>query len=260
VAPLTGPVADKIRQAALEFKANLPNVDEQVKAEGIANSFEEMILKLAYAENSFRHCTDGTLNCINDNTYNSIICSLPISDERSSCGAMQIAINKHTNEPGGNWKTSTTDYGCGGKGAYDVDCNIRLGIGLLIQNYNQYGANGNPNPTCSDTPYRSKYISYRGWKAALRAYNGWGCPRDYPDGQDKAGNFVENVIAVTLASVATTTTETCLTCNAKNWVWCTTSSPSQTNGVCILTAPCTQQYPNMITSPDQCSAQPQQQT
>ncbi len=190
---LSGEVVDRIVQAAQIMKP--PGADDEVRAEGIANSFEEMILKLAWIENRFRHCKDGTLNCINDKTYGSLICSAPPSQSISSCGIMQIAINKHT-----KWRTSTEAFGCGGKGAYDADCNIKLGIGLLIENYNHFKG-GLQNPACRTEPYRSKYKGYTGWKAAIRAYNGWGCPLSYPGGVEAATNFVENVAGVNLASL-----------------------------------------------------------
>ncbi|MCX6815561.1 MAG: alpha/beta hydrolase-fold protein, partial [Candidatus Aenigmarchaeota archaeon] len=183
-------IAQKIIQIASEMKSNAPNADQQVKAEGIANSFEEMVLKVAVVESSLRHCTDGSLGCVNDNTYGSTLCS------SSSCGIMQINVLGST-PAHPDWKTSTNEYGCNGKGAYDLDCNIRLGVGLLIKYYGDYGQNGNPNPICET--YKDQYIAYKGWKAALRAYNGWGCPQSYLGGQAAAAGYVEKVVKTTVS-------------------------------------------------------------
>lgn len=272
---LAGGACDRIRQAAASFKSSLPNVDEQVRSEGIANSFEEMVLKLAWHENEFRHCkpdpTKDPLYCINDNTYQSLVCSADPSQRIASCGAMQIAININK-----QWRDSTQDYGCNGKGAYDLDCNVKIGIGLLIDNYKTFGTSGNPNPSCRDSRYRSKYQGYRGWKAALRAYNGWGCPADYLGGIEAAGNFVENVIATDVSKVSAECqlqaqqqsgqqsgqqAETCSTCTGKNQVWCTTTPASQSNGACLHLGPCPSPLV-LVASSSQCPAsstsQPQQ--
>jgi len=203
VGPVSGTsaaIVQNILQTAREMKP--AGADQSVRSEGVADTFEEMVLKLVSVESSrFRHCGDGTLFCITDTSYNSVLCSLPLSDERSSCGVMQININSNIPKRL-EWRQGTNDYGCGGKGAYDLNCNIRLGIGLLIQNYNDW-RNGNADPSCDTEPYRTKYTNYRGWRAAIRAYNGWGCPANYPGGIEAATNYVENVIGRNVSALIT---------------------------------------------------------
>ena len=113
-----------------------------------------------------------------------------------SCGIMQINKYAHPcwfnaggSECSGQDKTVWDAAGCNsGETAMNDDCNIKLGIAFLKDLYNKFGTSGNSNPACTDAKYRQKYINYRDWDAALRAYNGWGCT---PPGADI--NYVENV-------------------------------------------------------------------
>jgi hypothetical protein len=62
--------------------------------------------------------------------------------------------------------------------------NIEVGAIILKEKYDMY-KEGKEFLRCSGTS-----ITYTGWEAALRAYNGWGCSPQYPE-QD---NFVEEVM------------------------------------------------------------------
>jgi hypothetical protein len=73
-----------------------------------------------------------------------------------------------------------------GQTLYYKECNIRMGIKLLKDNLNKYGTTGISSKTlekfCPSSKFpdrHKKYLDYRDVKAALRAYNGWGCqPED----------------------------------------------------------------------------------
>jgi len=127
---------------------------------------------------SFNHCNDGTLNCGTFNPDN-VNCN-----PSGSCGVMQINKNAHpdlfTSE---NSRLNT--FRCNsGETAWDLDCNIKSGIGLLKQNYDTWGSDttkynlavdNNCNPA-NNPSNNAKYKSYTNpWDRALRAYNGFGC-------------------------------------------------------------------------------------
>ena len=67
-----------------------------------------------------------------------------------------------------------------GQTIYDMECNINVGAKLLRDSYLHY-QNGIPprliKKYCKDPALREKYLSYRGWDAVLRAYNGLGCSK-----------------------------------------------------------------------------------
>jgi hypothetical protein len=75
--------------------------------------------------------------------------------------------------------------------AYDVNCNIRLGIRFFVYLKSKYG-NGvtypAPGTRQTDGDYTCPKKQYTGFQAALRAYNGLGCSK----GQD---TYVEDVLA-----------------------------------------------------------------
>ena len=174
----TGEIPQRIIQLAGQMKP--AGADEQIRQEGVANSFEELVLKLAKQESGYKQCTDGTLSCVNDNSYSTVYCSKCMAvegsctaiGERLSCGIMQINIKAY----------GPTPFGC--TSFADTNCNIKAGITILISKYNSY-KNGQAN-SCG--------YSYTGWKAALRGYNGWGC------GANADRQFVENVIRQSVPS------------------------------------------------------------
>lgn len=169
-----GEIPDRIRQLASQMKP--AGADAQIQAEGVANSFEELVLKIASWESrdSFKHCRDGTLNCVNDNSYANVLCS-----SANSCGVMQINLNVHKIPPSG----------C--QNFINLDCNIRTGVQILIDSYNSNKNGRDPAALvggCKTEPYLTQYRQYSGWKAAIRGYNGWGC------GAGADIGYVESVI------------------------------------------------------------------
>ena len=67
----------------------------------------------------------------------------------------------------------------------NAEKNIEVGIKILTEFYNTY-REGKVFQGCTN-----RNIKYTEWEAALRAYNGWGCNKKYPE-QDK---FVEEVMS-----------------------------------------------------------------
>lgn len=90
------------------------------------------------------------------------------------CGLMQIKK--------GIWDTILfRDY-------TDPEVNIKNGIKTLREKYD--GLNGNCKKFSSACNSKYKQITYCGWDAAIRGYNGWGCNENYPN-QDY---FVDEVM------------------------------------------------------------------
>ncbi len=75
----------------------------------------------------------------------------------------------------------------------DLECNIKVGIKLLKNNYNGLveieGKKKIPSRliVCNSEPYLSKYKAYAEWEAAVRMYNGLGCANDF------VASYVERV-------------------------------------------------------------------
>jgi len=97
----------------------------------------------------------------------------------SSWGLMQINSEVHC----GNHGLPSNKRKCERELLNNVQLNIEVGAKILRGKY-EFGKGGIEFRGCT------KVISYSGWEAALRGYNGWGCNPDYP-GQD---NFVEEVM------------------------------------------------------------------
>ncbi|MBI2135041.1 hypothetical protein HYU09_03550 [Candidatus Woesearchaeota archaeon] len=160
----------------------------------LANSLSSnppLTASIANRETRFDHCTDGTLICGTSNPQN-VNCN-----PSGSCGVMQINKNAHPDL----FTLGTTrlnSFGClTGETAYDIDCNIKSGIGILQSYYNTYGNNkalyeSTVDAKCSaanNFELNAKYKAYiNPWDRALRAYNGFGCT---PPGADV--NYVEEV-------------------------------------------------------------------
>ncbi|MEW6063383.1 MAG: transglycosylase SLT domain-containing protein [Nanoarchaeota archaeon] len=73
----------------------------------------------------------------------------------------------------------------------NIDINLRCGLKILKRYYDLYGDNGIPKELitkyCQNSNIVKKYSNYKGWAAAVRAYNGLGC------GEDADVNFVEDI-------------------------------------------------------------------
>ena len=178
----------------------------------------DMALALAWTESSHRHCCEGATGSSCKGTEEDSCAEGKLISSGSSFGVMQLNKEVHCQwfNPGDMCEGSTAkggvdysnygckpDYtqamadgeckiyyeaGCGGKDATNVDCNIKLSLTLLKNHYQQYRGGIPANIiTCKDQETKTKYLGYTGWDAALRAYNGMGCP----DGASK--NYVETV-------------------------------------------------------------------
>ena len=146
-----GDAKKKIIETARDMSA-----DSQLTALALAIAHHE-------SRGSFKHCKSGGISC---NTQDQVECS-----SANSCGLMQINRDVHPLQ----------GYGCGqGQTIFDAECNIRTGIRILQDNYNNYGNNneryaGAVTSNCKDLYYQRTYLNYQGWDRAIRAYNGLGC-------------------------------------------------------------------------------------
>lgn len=151
-----------------------------------ANVSEVLALAVAYTESRFRHCCGSAgRNTAGDCVFvqeNSCGDDRILTSSAGSVGIMQINKRVHQN------KTSAL---CREETLNNLDCNIKVGLNILSDGYTRY-QRGIPESLlsqyCSNGEYYSKYREYRGWAAALRAYNGLGC------GEGANVNYVEEVI------------------------------------------------------------------
>ncbi|MBI2578616.1 MAG: hypothetical protein HYW26_02805 [Candidatus Aenigmarchaeota archaeon] len=175
-APATGTVGPVSAGASKEqVVARIADVS---KATGFSQTDVEWILKLVMTESTLAHCWDGTNSCGED-SKNSVKCG----DNGNSCGLFQLNKAAHP-----QWYNPST-AGCDGKTAYDIDCNIRVGVSHLRSLYNSYYNN-------APRTYACKGIQYSGWEAVLRYYNGWP-----PSGSSACSgdpNYVNNVESKTI--------------------------------------------------------------
>ena len=213
-------------------------------------------LALAYQESKWRHCCEvaGENENKNCKTTGDSTCSpsnILKSPDGSSFGIMQLNKKAHCawfypneicDDGKGKKEAEYVKYGCSDEykiknanddckdyknaecksdeTAYDIDCNIKIGLTYLKNMKAAYGsgckkssdyANAKNYPKtyptflkgCEECFYCPSYVEgqgcvggetptyyyeYTDWNAALRAYNGWGCP-------DAASrSFVEDVI------------------------------------------------------------------
>ncbi len=150
---------------------------------------QDYALALAMIESRIRHCKDGSINCGADNKDMIVIGENTKGGRVVSTdwGVMQINDGVGWRE---DWFGSGTNaYGCNGETAYDLDCNIKIGLGMIKGHYDAYANNdesyeNSVNMNCPTPEYREKYLAYEGWDRAYRAYNGFGC-------SDKVANNVE---------------------------------------------------------------------
>ena len=156
-----------------------------------------LALGVAAKESSFKHC------CSDDNT----VCSNP--DSREVC-SRDDAI-KNPNEPSYGIFAINENYNsdcfeikdkderdddsicyklrqCDDTNLFDLRCNIAAGLNKLKKDYSTFGNSGcigfngiiEACNECSESvgPLSYYFYNYRGWDAALRAYNGWACNPD----------------------------------------------------------------------------------
>lgn len=190
---LSGSIAQRLVQAARAAKATLPtSVDSDVRSQGLGNSFEELVLKLSKVESNgngedFRHCCETDANRYNTCKASGVTaCTAErtlISYDDSSVGVMQIFVNTRPTSsaalkaereplklPGAPFAAAA---GCApSETVYDMDCNIKLGMKILVDSYN--ANKGGKYFRCSNR-IGTKDITYTGWEAAVRGYNGYGC-------------------------------------------------------------------------------------
>ncbi|MBI4116740.1 hypothetical protein HY449_03270 [Candidatus Pacearchaeota archaeon] len=141
--------------------ANIPDIDSTIKAEGVAENFECLVLQIAMQESSLQHCQNIQQNL--DPVYcdgaKDKVKTLSTANE-NSFGVMQINTNVHA-VPAQYFE----------EGVYYASYNI------FIKSYLAYGQEG--------MAFRPTGTTYSGWKAAIRSYNGWGYGGD--------NNYVEKI-------------------------------------------------------------------
>ncbi len=137
---------------------------------------ESLIAAIILVESRGRHCKTGSSSCDRADVKQSY--------DLSSVGLMQINVHDDPKRHGHpEWKTDASGI-CGNnpdgtsKTVYDIDCNFKLGVYILNDNYRRLGADGKERTygPYNVGNYRFGPVKYKGWDAALRGYNGWGLP------------------------------------------------------------------------------------
>ncbi|MEK6760376.1 MAG: hypothetical protein AABX93_00465 [Nanoarchaeota archaeon] len=123
-------------------------IDGTVKAEGIAENFQCLVLQVALQETRLTHCfrpydSNNPLYC-NGNSE-----KIVKGDNGNSWGVMQINTLVHKNVKPENFDES-----------------VKYSAQLLVDNYRDYGR--------ELRVFTPTGVGYNGWKASLRGYNGWG--------------------------------------------------------------------------------------
>ncbi len=163
--------ADRITLTFTRFSGDIAEkIIRQAKEAGFDKNEAENILKIAAQESGLRHCKDGTLNCGNTNQDN----VLGASDGKGY-GVFQLNQVAHP-----SWY-DTSSNGCNGELPYDLDCNIFLGVNYILNLKTDYANDPAKLYTCLS-------ISYSGWDAIYRYYNGWNTDCSVGD-----KNYVDNV-------------------------------------------------------------------
>ncbi len=169
-------LGNEVIKIAKEIKQEKGVSDTSVKEDTGVNNFECLVLMVAMTESTIQHCSpaqkDGDpLHCDGADT------EILKGDESDSIGVMQININMHS--------SAFPD-------AYYFGENVKYGANLLVDNYNSFKEGKTFVPT--DT-------FYRGWAAALRAYNGWGTTGN--------NRYVEDVLGTSKGKVVQLFPEVC---------------------------------------------------
>lgn len=161
-------LGEKVMELARQKKTNDAKFSDSVVQQNTgAESFECLALQVALIESSIRHCINSQEN------GNPLYCNgIPSSvlggdtDSGGSFGIMQINKPMHP---------------AAFPSVYNFDTNVNYGLDLLINGYNSGSLNYRcymPGGYRSTVPLASansffNIVSYSGWKAALRSYNGW---------------------------------------------------------------------------------------
>jgi len=153
-------IASELKSQRQEFR----NFDAEVRADTGSNSFECLVLQLAYQESGIQQC--GEVGRDYEQNGNPLYCEDNFEetlkgDDGRSLGVMQLNTDVHTNV-----------------NAVKFVENIKFGVNLLINNYDS-----------DSKEYICKSKSYSGWQRALRNYNGWNTDCSKGD-----TNYVENVV------------------------------------------------------------------
>ncbi|MBI2545551.1 transglycosylase SLT domain-containing protein [Candidatus Woesearchaeota archaeon] len=164
---------------------------EAVKKYAVENQVPvSLALAVIDIESEFRHCCkDTSKRAGNDpnkcEPTNEKYCpgkTLKSDLNPPSIGVMQI-------------NSANSPIGC--NSLEDIECNIKTGISMLRQGYILYknGCRKAANyesikAACENckTGQGNFYHEYREWDAALRAYNGWGCPSTYLEAVNYVGS------------------------------------------------------------------------
>lgn len=143
---------------------------------------QELVFAIASVESGMRHCCKeaGKNNAKCEPTTESKCEPERVikSYDNSSIGYMQI------NKINANIANSVCEPG---QDIYHKECNIKVGTEILNRYFKQYKDGIKPEKLAKYCPpdkqpdrYK-KYLAYKGYKAALRAYNGWGCSSKIDD-------------------------------------------------------------------------------
>ena len=142
-------IGNKIIEIAQDIKRTKSETSNaQIKTETGAKSFECLVLQIVMQESGFRHCEDYSDDCFVCNDDGSLS-NLYKWDDGNSIGVMQINTLAHKD-------VDVSSFDAGVKYAIEK---------VLIEGYNKYKQGKVFPPTG---------VEYKGWRAALRSYNGWG--------------------------------------------------------------------------------------
>ena len=181
--------------------------DENVKEDTGAKNFECLVLQMAMTESLMTHCGDIPKKGDTYENFNPLYCEGDISetvlgDDLASIGIMQINTAFTRSDTGkkvgycGDYELSSNLEECKIQ-LSDVDTNIYVGIKALISKWNRDDKVYNCYPQ-EDGDFVP--VFYKGWKRALRAYNGWNTQCTYLDEEGvrrNVGNpsYVDDVLS-----------------------------------------------------------------
>ncbi len=158
-----------------------------------ANIKEDYVMALAYIESGLRHCCQEAGKTSFKTCVKSDEMKCPsnrIINSGTSVGIMQIRYDTERvkNDVNDRIKRGVCEEG---QNVYDYECNVNLGMDILIEKYRSY-RNGckssaeyisysNIKKACDECVSSDKvsYDSYKEADAAARGYNGWGCDKRF---------------------------------------------------------------------------------